>query len=116
MFLGLKGGRRVRLTTSPPSVSRLSRKCGSLDVSQLFGPLRSVTGIILPFIKSFSLSVGISACLSVQSSIPPHRDFEVSLYIVVYCDNKSLLVFLAIGVKYLFVIHVCDLCMYRYKR
>jgi hypothetical protein len=50
---GGKGGQHVKLTNSLPSVSRLSRKCGILNISQTYGSLLPITGIVLPFFLQY---------------------------------------------------------------
>jgi hypothetical protein len=75
----VKGGRRVGLTTSPPSVSRLSRKCGGLDLSQPYGPSWPVTGLALPFYLDNNLEH--------TQCTPTHTIAQPYLMMVAYYPN-----------------------------
>jgi hypothetical protein len=51
IFLVVKRGRCVGLKASPPSVSRLSRQCGILNISQSYRPPLPVTGSVLLLLR-----------------------------------------------------------------
>jgi hypothetical protein len=71
---GVKRGRRIRLTTSPPYVSRLCRKCKSLHASQPYRHPRTVAAIALPFTlicmnDKLRHSVPFHSCSKIQYSL-----------------------------------------------
>jgi hypothetical protein len=61
IFLGVKDWRRIWLTASPPSVSRMSGKCGSLHVSHSYVSPGTLTGRALIFTRTIRQTAHLCA-------------------------------------------------------
>jgi hypothetical protein len=69
----------VELTTLPPSVSRLSRQCGILTISQPYKPPRPVTGITLHVLLSHKLVSTVTSSVAVAQERLPAAGFPFPL-------------------------------------